>query len=39
MNEITFTSRGVPCAAWHLPAAAGPPCGKTAHRGLKLEPW
>ena len=30
MTEITFTSRGVPCAAWHLPAAAGPFAG---HRG------
>lgn len=38
MTEITFTSRGVPCAAWHLPAAddafAGPrgrPCVVMAH--------
>src|SRR5215472_7149709 len=23
MTEITFTSCGVPCAAWHLPAAGG----------------
>lgn len=38
MNEITFTSRGVRCAAWHLPAAGGPfageagrPCVVMAH--------
>jgi uncharacterized protein len=38
MNEITFTSRGVQCAAWHLPAAGdafagerGRPCVVMAH--------
>jgi len=38
MTEITFTSHGVPCAAWHLPATtdtfsaqAGRPCVVMAH--------
>lgn len=38
MNEITFTSGGVACAAWHLPAAVntladerGRPCVVMAH--------
>ena len=30
MNEITVTSRGVPCAAWHLPAAGDVFAGRAA---------